>query len=71
MRLRICAGSPEPALIAYAISTRISCVGLFQSVRLIPRSGLDENSQFPFSFFKYNLGRFLVSNNESLKHMIL
>ena len=29
-RLRGCAGSPEPSLVAYAISTIISCAGSFQ-----------------------------------------
>ena len=34
-RLRGCAGSPEPSLVAYVISTIISCAGSFYYNRLV------------------------------------
>ena len=36
-RLRLCAGSPEPLLVAYVISTFFSCAGLFIELNIVYR----------------------------------
>ena len=43
VRLRECAGSPEPSLVAYVVSTIISCwlCGVLLLFLLVPKEGLD------------------------------